>query len=89
MQGVVTGFLSIINISQVIYLFNLREYMSVASPCVRKCCLNEDDICLGCYRHLEEIKRWSAATDARKLVFLHNAKSRRAKDKNRYDFTWR
>lgn len=30
----------------------------VASPCVRNCCLNEQDICLGCFRHMDEIMAW-------------------------------
>ncbi len=28
------------------------------SPCVRNCCLNGDDICLGCFRHIDEIVAW-------------------------------
>ena len=31
----------------------------VASPCVSVCALNEDDICTGCQRSIEEISRWS------------------------------
>ncbi|MCL1089515.1 DUF1289 domain-containing protein [Shewanella profunda] len=34
-----------------------------ANPCVRNCCLNEQDICLGCFRHLNEILAWRAMTD--------------------------
>ncbi|WP_077287337.1 DUF1289 domain-containing protein [Cognaticolwellia aestuarii] len=30
----------------------------IASPCVRNCCLNEADICLGCFRHIDEIMAW-------------------------------
>ncbi|WP_370980261.1 DUF1289 domain-containing protein [Agaribacterium sp. ZY112] len=32
-----------------------------ASPCVRNCALNNEDICQGCYRTLEEISLWSKA----------------------------
>lgn len=35
----------------------------VASPCVRNCCLDDNDICLGCYRSLSEILRWSEARE--------------------------
>ena len=31
------------------------------SPCVRNCCLDEVDVCLGCGRLLAEILRWHAA----------------------------
>lgn len=30
----------------------------VDSPCVRNCCLNDEDICIGCFRSLQEITRW-------------------------------
>jgi uncharacterized protein len=30
----------------------------VTSPCVRNCCLDELDICLGCFRHIDEIMAW-------------------------------
>ena len=32
--------------------------MTVKSPCVRDCCLGEDDICLGCFRTIDEITSW-------------------------------
>lgn len=31
----------------------------VASPCVSICALDEQDICTGCQRTVEEITRWS------------------------------
>jgi len=42
----------------------------VSSPCVRNCCLDGDDVCLGCGRHLEEIKSWQAASDDRRREIL-------------------
>ena len=47
------------------------------SPCVRDCCLGDDDTCLGCFRTLEEIKEWGLADDQRRDVILENAKQRR------------
>jgi len=32
----------------------------VKSPCVNICCLDDEDICLGCYRSCEEICKWGA-----------------------------
>ena len=49
----------------------------IESPCVRNCCLNDDDICLGCGRSLQEITRWSAASDADKQITLTAAAERR------------
>ena len=31
----------------------------VLSPCVNICALDDDDICTGCQRTVEEITRWS------------------------------
>ena len=49
----------------------------VPSPCVRNCCLNEEDVCLGCFRHLQEITEWGGATKERRLEILAAAKARR------------
>ncbi|MBI2381724.1 MAG: DUF1289 domain-containing protein [Gammaproteobacteria bacterium] len=50
----------------------------VASPCVRNCCLDDEDICLGCFRHIEEITGWSAMDDAQRQACLARCASRRA-----------
>lgn len=42
----------------------------LGSPCIGKCCLNEKDICLGCFRSLEEIKEWGQASESRKQEIL-------------------
>ena len=51
--------------------------MIVASPCVRNCCLNEADICLGCGRSLEEIKYWNRADSSEKYNILNRAQKRK------------
>lgn len=43
----------------------------VESPCIRQCCLNPDDVCVGCWRTLEEVMQWSAGTDDEKLLILN------------------
>ncbi len=48
-----------------------------ASPCVRNCCLNDEDICLGCFRSLDEIVAWSAASADEKRATLARCRSRR------------
>ena len=35
----------------------------VKSPCVNICCLDEKDICLGCYRSCDEICKWGAMSN--------------------------
>jgi uncharacterized protein len=48
----------------------------VASPCVRNCCIDGNDICLGCYRSLPEILRWSEATEVDRNEILAKCRLR-------------
>ena len=57
---------------------------SPASPCIRVCCLDEADVCIGCGRTLEEIRRWSEMPDEAKRVTLQRAAERRAERSSRY-----
>jgi predicted Fe-S protein YdhL (DUF1289 family) len=47
------------------------------SPCVRNCCLDDDDTCLGCFRSLEEIKEWGVVDHHRRGIILQNATRRK------------
>lgn len=49
----------------------------VKSPCVSNCCLDEEDYCLGCYRHIDEITGWHSADDERRLQILKNTQERK------------
>ena len=49
----------------------------VPSPCVRNCCLDENDICLGCHRSITEICGWAAATDDERREILARCLVRR------------
>ncbi|WP_439107767.1 DUF1289 domain-containing protein [Congregibacter sp.] len=51
-----------------------------ASPCVSVCALDENDICMGCYRSAEEITDWFVANPSEKLEMLKKAKERREAD---------
>lgn len=48
----------------------------LASPCVRNCCLDDQDICVGCGRSLGEILEWYAADDERRLLICSEARNR-------------
>jgi predicted Fe-S protein YdhL (DUF1289 family) len=48
----------------------------LSSPCVRNCCLDEDNICMGCGRSLEEIVQWGTASDADKSAILARSRER-------------
>jgi len=51
--------------------------MNIASPCIRNCCLNQQDICVGCYRHVDEIIYWQSLSDNEKLKVLELTKQRK------------
>ena len=55
----------------------------INSPCVRNCCLNELDICLGCFRSLDEIKLWgrSDTSNQQKTEILANSATRQQQRK--------
>jgi hypothetical protein len=48
----------------------------LASPCVRNCCLDDDNVCMGCGRTLQEIVQWGTASDAAKAVTLAQSRER-------------
>jgi len=50
----------------------------VASPCIDDCCLDDDDICLGCFRSLEEIMQWGQADNSERRKILQKTQQRRA-----------
>jgi hypothetical protein len=49
---------------------------SIPSPCIRKCCLNDDDICMGCFRSINEITLWTQVDEKTRRHFLDNVESR-------------
>jgi len=55
------------------------EVSTPTSPCVRNCCLNEDDICLGCFRHIDEIVAWQSLPNQGKEAVLNACEARKAK----------
>lgn len=53
----------------------------IASPCVSKCCLNEQDVCLGCSRHIDEIRAWRQMDNkAKQQVLLYCQKRQQQKE---------
>ena len=50
------------------------------SPCVRNCCLDDNDICLGCGRSLAEITQWSAASiEDKQKILIHATERKQSK----------
>ncbi|MFC1751231.1 DUF1289 domain-containing protein [Pseudomonadota bacterium] len=47
------------------------------SPCIGECELNEEEVCTGCHRSLDEINAWSKACDDERLNILQNVEQRK------------
>jgi len=56
----------------------------IKSPCVRNCCLDDSDVCLGCFRSLQEIKDWGVVEDERRRMIVQNAARREEAHRARY-----
>lgn len=57
----------------------------LASPCIRTCCLDDDDVCMGCGRSLAEIVSWGTASDDEKREILARSRQRAAEKRHRRD----
>ena len=51
---------------------------AVPSPCISLCRLDEAKVCLGCFRHVEDIREWRSADDQRRRVIVAQAEQRKA-----------
>jgi len=40
------------------------------SPCSRNCCLNQENICMGCFRHIDEIVAWHSFSEQDKKQLM-------------------
>ena len=54
----------------------------VASPCVSLCALDDDDLCVGCFRTLKEITDWSDYSEDKKRAVVIESRQRM---KNHYN----
>lgn len=51
---------------------------AVQSPCVSLCKLDEERVCVGCFRHVEDIREWRSADDDRRREIIAQAAARKA-----------
>lgn len=49
---------------------------AVKSPCVSVCALNDDGMCIGCWRSVDEIAAWSELDNERKREIVRKAQQR-------------
>ncbi len=52
---------------------------SIESPCIRNCCLDDKDMCLGCFRMLDEILIWSTASSQQQFDIVQACAIRKLK----------
>ena len=61
----------------------MKDDYRVASPCVRNCCLDQYDVCVGCYRTLVQITRWTSYSEAEKQLVLEECRQRKEQNSQR------
>ncbi len=49
---------------------------AVRSPCISNCCLDDEDVCLGCFRHIDEIVGWHSASELERVKIIKNCDAR-------------
>ena len=64
---------------------SFRASDPLQSPCIRNCCLDEQDVCLGCGRTLSEIRAWSSLSETERRQVLTLCEER----KRSRDQSWR
>lgn len=50
---------------------------TVASPCISVCLLDNDDVCVGCYRTADEITEWMTGDNQSRRDILARSRQRR------------
>lgn len=63
---------------------NRDQDPAIQSPCIRQCCLDAEDICVGCFRTITEIMDWQQSTQSQKLEILANCAARKQKHDSLY-----
>ena len=46
---------------------------TIASPCIRRCTLTDEGVCLGCGRTIDDITRWSKMSPLEKQQCIEQA----------------
>jgi predicted Fe-S protein YdhL (DUF1289 family) len=59
-------------------IFESEPLSPVESPCIDLCTLDDDDICVGCFRSIDEICAWSGASEDQRRSILQAAEDRRS-----------
>ncbi|MDX2463080.1 MAG: DUF1289 domain-containing protein [Porticoccus sp.] len=52
----------------------------VPSPCVSICSMNEEELCIGCYRTAKEIREWLLMEDDERMDVISKSAERSRKN---------
>jgi len=55
----------------------MNQQPFIPSPCIRKCGLDEREICRGCFRSIDEIIGWEGMNIEQRQLTLDNCQHRR------------
>lgn len=50
---------------------------TVVSPCINICELNDENICVGCYRSVDEIIDWRSLSNEEQIIIVERADERK------------
>lgn len=59
-----------------------NESTIMESPCIRNCCLDQNDMCVGCFRMLDEILIWGQASNDKKQAIITKLEQRKSAQKS-------
>jgi len=57
---------------------------TIVKPCIRQCCLDKEDICMGCFRSLNDMKIWHKASMKKKNQMLKVASKRKVLHREKF-----
>jgi predicted Fe-S protein YdhL (DUF1289 family) len=61
-------------------IFGVTMTGTLPSPCVSICAMNNDDLCIGCFRTSREIREWLLMEDDERLEVITKAAERSQKN---------
>ncbi|WP_080522232.1 DUF1289 domain-containing protein [Methyloprofundus sedimenti] len=65
------------SLEQINNLLNSYHTAVIESPCIRECSLNNEDMCVGCFRLMDEITQWAYCKEPEKQAILNRAQRRK------------
>lgn len=57
---------------------NNQKKVTLISPCIKNCRLNDGDMCVGCFRLVDEITRWAYCDETKQQAILDRAAQRKS-----------